>query len=130
MLYIIYSLLTNEFLQVLRKDGTPDTNVWAVGDAAVIKDDVLPATAQGASVCTSMGSSSCQLLFEISPRSFVVAQQKAKYVTKVINRLAKTPGQGMAAATSKPFKFNNRGTLAYLGDWYTSFSVILQLTYF
>ena len=41
------SLLTDERLRLLREDGTPCEDVWAIGDAAVIKDGLLPATAQG-----------------------------------------------------------------------------------
>lgn len=80
------SLFTDNHLNVIRKDGSIDQDVWAVGDAAVIKEELLPATAQ-------------------------VAQQKAKYVTKTLNRLAKSQ------KLSGPFKFHNQGTLAYLGDW-------------
>ena len=28
-------------------DGKPDPDVWAIGDAAIIKGQLLPATAQG-----------------------------------------------------------------------------------
>jgi len=80
------SLLTDENLHVIRKDGSIDQNMWAIGDAAVTKDDLLPATAQ-------------------------VAAQKAKYVTRVVNRLAKEK------ATTEPFHFKNQGSLAYLGNW-------------
>ncbi|KAH8114671.1 FAD/NAD-binding domain-containing protein [Phellopilus nigrolimitatus] len=80
------SLFTDKHLHVLRTDGTADTDVWAVGDAAIIKDELLPATAQ-------------------------VAQQKAKYVTHVLNRLARDQ------TTSESFRFKNQGSLAYLGDW-------------
>jgi NADH dehydrogenase FAD-containing subunit len=44
------SLITDEHLKLLRhtSDGLkPDQDVWAIGDAAVIQDAVLPATAQG-----------------------------------------------------------------------------------
>lgn len=58
------SLLTDKQLRVLRPDGTARDDVWAIGDAAVIQDGVLPATAQ-------------------------VASQKAKYVTRVLNSLVR-----------------------------------------
>lgn len=45
------SLLTDDNLHVVRKDKeghiTPNEDVWAIGDAAVIDGAVLPATAQG-----------------------------------------------------------------------------------
>lgn len=42
------SILTDEHLNVLMKDtGTPNPDVWAIGDAAIIKGNPLPATAQG-----------------------------------------------------------------------------------
>lgn len=44
---ILNSLLTDEYLHIIRRDGVVDKNVWAIGDAAVIKDGLLPATAQG-----------------------------------------------------------------------------------
>lgn len=100
------SLLTDDSLHVVRKDGTVSSDVWAVGDAAIIKDGLLPATAQGG----------CSLLFFVPTDlstwiNFAVAQQKAKYVTRVLNRLAKEK------QTTEPFKFHNQGSLAYLGDW-------------
>lgn len=39
--------MTDERLRVLREDGTSYENIWAIGDAAIIKDGLLPATAQG-----------------------------------------------------------------------------------
>lgn len=41
------SLLTDDNLNVITKDGQIDPDVWAIGDAAIIKTAVLPATAQG-----------------------------------------------------------------------------------
>jgi hypothetical protein len=43
-----FSLFTDEHLNVLKPDKSPDPDVWAIGDAARIQSqDVLPATAQG-----------------------------------------------------------------------------------
>ncbi|KAJ3158111.1 hypothetical protein HDU86_003063 [Geranomyces michiganensis] len=42
-------LLTDEYLRVLDKDGKPIDEVFACGDCAEIKDNMLPATAQVAS---------------------------------------------------------------------------------
>ncbi|TPX61758.1 hypothetical protein SpCBS45565_g07184 [Spizellomyces sp. 'palustris'] len=42
-------LVTDEYLRVLDKEGKPITDVYALGDCAVIKDQELPATAQVAS---------------------------------------------------------------------------------
>ncbi|KZT04901.1 FAD/NAD(P)-binding domain-containing protein [Laetiporus sulphureus 93-53] len=81
------SLLTDEHLNVLMKDsGKPDPDVWAIGDAAIIKGQPLPATAQ-------------------------VANQKAKYLFKKLNRIVK----GKSHPTE--FNFVNAGSLAYIGDW-------------
>jgi NADH dehydrogenase FAD-containing subunit len=43
------SLLTDDHLNVITKDGNPDPDVWAIGDAAVMQNQRLPATAQGQS---------------------------------------------------------------------------------
>ena len=43
----VKSLLTDDNLNVIAKDGQIDPDVWAIGDAAIIKTAVLPATAQG-----------------------------------------------------------------------------------
>ena len=45
--YCMKSLLTDDNLNVITKDGKIDPDVWAIGDAAIIKTAVLPATAQG-----------------------------------------------------------------------------------
>ncbi|KAF7329946.1 FAD/NAD(P)-binding domain-containing protein [Mycena kentingensis (nom. inval.)] len=83
------SLQTDENLNVLRAaDGTPDPNVWAIGDCAQIAGNVLPATAQ-------------------------VANQKGIYLVKTLNKLGRRPD----SFVPKPFKFENQGSLAYLGDW-------------
>jgi len=58
------SLLTDNHLNVITKNGTPDPDVWAIGDAAVIQDQRLPATAQ-------------------------VANQKGKYLVKKLNKIVK-----------------------------------------
>jgi len=80
------SLFTDEHLNVLMKDGAANPDVWAVGDAAIIKGQPLPATAQ-------------------------VASQKARYLVKQLNGLVKERPAGA------PFKFNNAGSLAYIGGW-------------
>ncbi|KAH7909184.1 FAD/NAD(P)-binding domain-containing protein [Hygrophoropsis aurantiaca] len=58
------SLYTDEQLNVLTNDGQPDPDVWAIGDSAIIKAAVLPATAQ-------------------------VANQKGKYLVKKLNKIVK-----------------------------------------
>ncbi|KAF9224927.1 NDE1, mitochondrial external NADH dehydrogenase [Gyrodon lividus] len=80
------SLFTDANLNVIMKDGQIDPDVWAIGDAAIIKTAVLPATAQ-------------------------VANQKAKYLAKKLNKIVKEQEH------AKPFEFHNQGSLAYLGDW-------------
>ncbi|KIY62112.1 FAD/NAD(P)-binding domain-containing protein [Cylindrobasidium torrendii FP15055 ss-10] len=89
-------LMTDEFLNVLRTDGTADQDVFAIGDAASVEVNPLPATAQ-------------------------VANQKAKYVVKSLNRLLQyTPSfdeKGNTKPLQDPFRFQNRGSLAYIGGW-------------
>lgn len=81
---------------IMRSTNAPDPDVFALGDAATIENctPLLPATAQ-------------------------VANQQAKYVTKRLNRsvrrLLSLPSSLLAA--EKPFKFQNAGSLAYVGDW-------------
>lgn len=43
----IESLYTDNHLRVIKEDGNVADDVWAIGDAAIIKDELLPATAQG-----------------------------------------------------------------------------------
>ena len=45
----IESLFTDNHLRVIKEDGSVADDVWAIGDAAIIKDELLPATAQGES---------------------------------------------------------------------------------
>ncbi|KAJ6481786.1 NDE1, mitochondrial external NADH dehydrogenase [Mycena sanguinolenta] len=80
------SVLTNEHLNLIKTDGTIDPDVWGIGDCAQIENAILPATAQ-------------------------VANQKAQYLVKKLNKL----GRGQDALN--PFKFENLGSLAYIGDW-------------
>lgn len=81
------SLITDEHCQVLMgPKAEPDPHVFAIGDCAVIEGQPLPATAQ-------------------------VANQKAKYLTKKLNRVVR------GHAHEEPFVFHNMGSLAYLGDW-------------
>lgn len=81
------SVLTDNYLRVLQTDGTPMANVYAIGDAAVIEGGpFMPATAQ-------------------------VADQKATYVSKLLNREVRD------RPTKETFVWKNKGTLAYIGDW-------------
>jgi len=41
-----------------------------------------------------------------------VANQKAKYLGKKLNKIVKDQDH------SEPFEFHNQGSLAYIGDWY------------
>ena len=66
----------------------------------------------------------CQQLHKVSSSFFamifccmkfdpcLVANQKAKYIVKKINKLAKDQ------ETTQPFEFHNAGSLAYIGNWY------------
>ncbi|KAL5520757.1 hypothetical protein ACEPAF_2760 [Sanghuangporus sanghuang] len=80
------SLFTDKNLNAIQKDGTTSKDVWVIGDCGIIKDELLPATAQ-------------------------VASQKAKYTTRSLNRIVRDK------PVEEPFRFHNRGSLAYLGDW-------------
>lgn len=44
---IVSSLFTDQNLNVITKEGHADPDVWAIGDAANIKGQLHPATAQG-----------------------------------------------------------------------------------
>ncbi|OJT07134.1 hypothetical protein TRAPUB_2012 [Trametes pubescens] len=82
------TLITDGHLNVVLKDtDAVDPDVFAIGDAATVVDKPLPATAQ-------------------------VANQQAKYLTRRLNALVRdrTPSKS-------PFKFQNAGSLAYIGDW-------------
>jgi NADH dehydrogenase FAD-containing subunit len=48
------TLITDNHLNVLKNDGIPDPDVWAIGDAAMIDGTPLPATAQGKIVFSSV----------------------------------------------------------------------------
>ncbi|EPQ53048.1 FAD/NAD P-binding domain-containing protein [Gloeophyllum trabeum ATCC 11539] len=91
------SVITDDHCQLLMKPSkegdapVPNPDVWAVGDAAMIQGIMLPATAQGI-VCTK------------------VANQKGKYVAKNLNRMLESQD------VSRPFKWKNMGTLAYVGE--------------
>ena len=54
-------------------------------------------------------------------KRLLVANQKAKYVVKALNRLLQVrpspDNDGNVTPNSKPFEFKNRGSLAYIGGW-------------
>ncbi|KAI9344455.1 FAD/NAD(P)-binding domain-containing protein [Pilaira anomala] len=81
-------ILTDGQLRVLDKETKlPYTNIYALGDCATIEGNDLPATAQ-------------------------VATQKANYLRKVFNGIAKK-GYGVPV---DEFEFKNRGMMAYIGS--------------
>lgn len=80
------SPFTDQNLNVITNEGHADPDVWAIGDAANIKGQLHPATAQ-------------------------VANQKGKYLAQKLNKIVKDQEH------TKPFEFQNQGSLAYLGDW-------------
>lgn len=87
---------------MVRSDGTVNRDVWAIGDAAIIDGNPLPATAQG---IVRLQHPSLYLIY------FLVANQKGLYLVKKLNRLSDNKSLG------KPFEFHNLGSLAYLGNW-------------
>ena len=88
-------------------DGKPNPDVWAIGDAATIEDAPLPATSQGQYYSWWVGWSTSLTKNIILP----VANQKAKYLVKKLNKIAKDQ------EFSTPFEFHNQGSLAYIGNW-------------
>ncbi|KAI8066449.1 FAD/NAD(P)-binding domain-containing protein [Gongronella butleri] len=81
-----HRILTNGLLQVLDKSKTPYAGVYAIGDCSTIDGQDLPATAQ-------------------------VANQKALYLSRVLNRQIK------GDKPTEDFSFRNMGTMAYIGSW-------------
>ena len=71
---------------IMQRTNAPDPDVFAIGDAATIANEPLPATAQ-------------------------VANQQAKYLARRLNALVRGRAPGGA------FKFQNAGSLAYVGGW-------------
>jgi NADH dehydrogenase FAD-containing subunit len=88
--------------------GQVDHDVYAIGDAAMIEDVRLPATAQGASSDHYMAP---LIWLTVAACYAPVANQKAKYLTKKLNKTIK------GKEHTDPFTFHNAGTLAYLGEW-------------
>lgn len=98
-------------------DGKPNTDVWAIGDAARIEDAPLPATAQGESVSQShlcLCTITVHLVSLTLLQKLEVAAQKAKYVLKSFKKLAASTNN---ENYTKPFRFINQGSLAYIGNW-------------
>lgn len=108
----LFSLITDAQCRVIKDDGEVNPDVYAIGDAAMIQDTPLPATAQGMSCDLSLLLYSVdRSTFKPSPLRVVVANQKAKYLTKRLNKLIK------GKEHTEEFVFHNAGSLAYLGDW-------------
>ncbi|KAH9929024.1 FAD/NAD-P-binding domain-containing protein [Epithele typhae] len=94
------SLLTTPHLNVVMRApgggvgdpdaGVADPDVFAIGDAASVARDPLPATAQ-------------------------VANQQAVYLTRRLNALV--GHEAARDAADPPFEFRNAGSLAYIGGW-------------
>ncbi|KAI8981627.1 NDE1, mitochondrial external NADH dehydrogenase [Mycotypha africana] len=82
---------TDGLLRVLNKETSqPYHNIYALGDCATIKEYDLPATAQ-------------------------VASQKAGYLVKALNAIAKSGDY--TEADGKGFRFKNKGMMAYIGSY-------------
>jgi NADH dehydrogenase FAD-containing subunit len=79
-------LLTDAQLRVLHPSGQLIDNIYAVGDCATVQDYSLPCTAQ-------------------------VARQKAEYLSKMLNNVAKVN------ETVPAFKYAHKGSMAYVGGW-------------
>lgn len=101
------SLITDDHLNVIMRDGSRNPDVWAIGDAAKIEDAPLPATAQGQT------TRSTAHLHNLT--WFIVANQKGKYLVKKLRYIARDREH------IKPFEFHNQGSLAYIGDWYVMY---------
>ncbi|ROT38785.1 putative pyridine nucleotide-disulfide oxidoreductase [Sodiomyces alkalinus F11] len=90
------SILTDDYLRVRVVDHQGNNprvlpDVFAMGDCGTIAGQSLPATAQ-------------------------VAAQQAVYLAKALNKHAENP-EIIYASHTKPFRFRNLGTMAYLGSW-------------
>jgi NADH dehydrogenase FAD-containing subunit len=97
---------------VLKTDGSPNPDVIAIGDAAKIENNPLPATAQGQLLTHPQYISTCAHRMRAP---YPVAYQKAKYTSKKLNKIVKDQEY------SKPFQFKNQGSLAYIGDWFVMY---------
>jgi len=98
------SLLTDEHLNVIRTDQTIDHDVWVIGDAARVQNMPLPATAQGTPKKFTFHLTLMQICL-------LVANQQGKYIAKKLNKIVKDQEH------TQPFQFNNKGSLAYIGNW-------------
>lgn len=83
-------ILTDRKLRVLGTDGEPIEGAYALGDAADVEGESLPALAE-------------------------VALQKADYLVKVLNKKGKREGGGVVMEP-QPFEYKQRALLAYLGQ--------------
>jgi NADH dehydrogenase FAD-containing subunit len=90
-------------------NGKANPDVWAIGDAAQVMDEPLPATAQGKLEFFFLLNSTLNL-----PHTVSVAVQKATYVVKKVNKQIKDRD------SPEPFAFQSRGSLAYIGNWSVS----------
>lgn len=90
-------IITDSRLRVRLDDPNNENavlpDVYSMGDCSVMETETLPATAQ-------------------------VASQQAVYLAKALNKASSQSHIGSVdTEKSKPFKFRNLGTLAYLGSW-------------
>lgn len=95
-------------LNILKEDGNSDPDVWAIGDAAIIENQVLPATAQGMILIRAFSDD------DFLSIACLVANQKGRYLAIHLNKIVK------GRKSDKPFEFHNMGSLAYIGDWFVS----------
>ncbi|OCT49034.1 putative NADH dehydrogenase [Cladophialophora carrionii] len=85
-------ILTDDHLRVFKpgKEGGIHDGVFALGDAADIEGASLPTTAE-------------------------VAVQKAKYLVRNFNELAKSSGAGTVSAFPQPFTYSQKQLVSYIG---------------
>lgn len=83
-------LLTDEYLHALDANEQPIDSVYALGDAADIRDYYLPSTAE-------------------------VAAQEATYLVEALNKRDDTWAKDPATGKSLPFEYKQKPTVAYLG---------------
>ncbi|KAI9658949.1 MAG: hypothetical protein M1821_001909 [Bathelium mastoideum] len=84
-------ILTDRTLRVLRPDGSAIEGAYALGDAADVEGESLPALAE-------------------------VALQKAEYLVAVLNKRGQARGQSGVEIAPQPFAYKQRALLAYLGQ--------------
>ena len=84
-------ILTDKYLRVLRPDGEPMVDTYAIGDAADIEGRSLPTLAE-------------------------VALQKGEYLTRELNKAPTRNTESTKTELLRPFEYSPGASVAYLGS--------------